>query len=119
MLDGRAAPFFGRTEEELHACANAALDAGDDFHLSVNGQDVGDLTPYRTTSPLFTFTFPEDNMFERAGPAWRSRCRAAYGVIIAPPSTPGRYEIVGTTTYEGEPSPSRGLSHRHGHAATR
>jgi len=100
-------PFFGRTEKELRACANAALDQATDFHLTVNGQDVGDLTPYRTTSPLFTFTFPEDNIFD-VPPGVAQSVSAAYGVIILPPSTPGRYEIVGTTTYEGEPEPFTG-----------
>ena len=56
-------PFFGRTEDELRACATAWLDSVTDYQASVNGQDVGDLDAYRSTSPLFTLTFPENNVF--------------------------------------------------------
>ena len=58
-------PWFGRTEEELRACANSGLDEeASELQASVNGHDVANLDAYRTTSPLFTVTFPEDNVID-------------------------------------------------------
>ena len=33
--------------------------------LNIDGQEVADLESYRTGSPLFTITFPEDNIVGR------------------------------------------------------
>ena len=63
-----------------------------DYQASVNGQDVGDLDAYRSSSPLFTLTFPENNLFG-AEPGVAQAVSAAYSFIIAPPP-PGEYEIV-------------------------
>ena len=63
--------------------------------LSVNGQDVADLDAYRTGSPLFTLTFPEDNLFG-VEPGVAQAVSEAYSFIIAPPP-PGEYEIVVST----------------------
>lgn len=96
-------PFFGRTEDELRACANATLDQATDYQATVNGQEVADLETYRTPSPLFTFTFPEDNIFGvEPGPA--QSVSVAYSFLIAPPP-PGEYEIAVSTMYVGEPEP--------------
>ena len=68
------------------------LDEGpSELRASVNGQDVADLDAYRTTSPLFTLTFPEDNV-DDVEPGVAHAVSASYSFIIAPPP-PGRYEI--------------------------
>ena len=90
-------PFFGRTEDELRACANAWLDKATDYQASINGHDVGDLEAYRSSSPLFTLTFPENNLFG-AEPVVAQAVSAAYSFIIAPPP-PGEYKIALTTRY--------------------
>jgi hypothetical protein len=97
-------PYFGRTEDELRACAIAALD-GDllDFQARINGHEVADLDTYQSVSPLFTITFAKGNRFE-VSPAVGQSVAAAYSFIIAPPP-PGEYEIVMSTTYVGEPQP--------------
>ena len=95
-------PFFGRSEDELRACATAWLDSATDYQASVNGQDVGDLDAYRSTSPLFTLTFPEDNVFG-ADPGVAQAVTAAYSFIIARPP-PGRYEIVLSSRAIGDPT---------------
>ena len=94
-------PFFGRTEEELQACASAALDDATNYQASVNGQDVPDLETYRTGSPLFTMTFPENNIFA-VEPGVAQSVSETYSFIIAPPP-PGEYEIVVSTMYVGDP----------------
>jgi hypothetical protein len=86
-----APPYFGRTEDELLACANAALDELPEYQARINGQQVADLDAYRTESPLFTLTFAEDNIFGvDAGVA--QSVSASYSLIIAPPP-PRQYEI--------------------------
>jgi hypothetical protein len=85
-------PYFGRDEEELGACAAVDADALTDLQASINGEEVPDLETYRTTSPLFPLTFPEDNIYGvPAGVALA--VFDAYTFIITPPP-PGEYEIV-------------------------
>jgi hypothetical protein len=94
-------PFFGRTEEELRTCAGAALDEATDYQASVNGEDVADLDAYRTASPLFTMTFPADNIFG-VEPGVAQSVSETYSLLIAPPP-PGEYEIVVSTMYIDDP----------------
>ena len=49
-------PFFGRTEEELRACATEHIDGVTDYQARVNGRMSPNLDAYRTASPLFTLT---------------------------------------------------------------
>jgi hypothetical protein len=85
-------PYFGRNEEELRACVTAALDDFSPFRVRINGQEVADLDDYRTTSPPFTLTFPENNVFD-VEPGVALAVAESYSFIIAPPP-PGEYEIV-------------------------
>ena len=100
-------PFFGRTEDELRACATAALDEliVELPDLTINGQDVdvGDLEAYRTSSPLFTLTFPENNFFG-VEPGVAQSVSEGYGFIIAPPP-PGEYEMGISVAVPGESEP--------------
>jgi hypothetical protein len=82
---------FGRTEDELRACAAEELDAITDFHANIDGQEVTDLVSYRIGSPLFTVTFPENNVFG-VEPGAAQAVTESYAFIIAPPP-PGEYEI--------------------------
>ena len=86
-------PYFGRTEEEMRACASTAFDEGvGDFQVIVDGQDVAaSLDAYRSTSPLFTMTFPADGIFGIRTVVGQS-VSEAISFIIAPPP-PGEYEI--------------------------
>ena len=56
-------PYFGRTEDELRECVTAVNEEIAESSVSINGQEVPDLDAYWTTSPLFTITAPEDNLF--------------------------------------------------------
>ena len=96
-------PWFGRTEDELRACASAAMDPYTDVHASINGQEVVDLGSYRLSSPLFTLTFPENNVFE-AEPGVAQSVADSYSFIIAPPP-PGEYEISTSAMHPDTPEP--------------
>lgn len=94
-------PFFGSNEEELRACAVAATDALVEVSVSINGEELPDVMSYRTVSPMFTMTLPQDNLF--GAPA--GVCQAvsdSYSMIIAPPA-PGEYEITVTNRFENPP----------------
>ena len=98
-------PYFGRDEDELRACATAALsDEVSDLQARVNGQEVADLEAYRTGSPMFTLTWPENNRFG-VEPGVAQSVSEAYNFIIAPPP-PGEYEIFTSVAYGGESFPS-------------
>jgi len=95
-------PPFGRTEEELRACATAALDEVTDYQARVNGADVVELDAYRIGSPLFTVNFPETNFFG-VEPGVAQAVSECYSFIIAPPP-PGEYEIAWTARFPGQPA---------------
>ncbi len=93
-------PFFGRDEAELRACAAAFTDTITVEEVSINGEAVSNIEAYRTSSPLFTMTFPEDNFF--GVPAGVALSVAdSYNIIIAPPP-PGEYEIIVSGAFVGE-----------------
>lgn len=94
-------PFFGRTEEELRACAAAATDETEELHATINGQELPDMASYRTSSPLFTLTLPENNLFG-VEPGIAHAVSENFSVIIAPPP-PGEYVIAGTLKLAGDP----------------
>ncbi len=99
-------PFFGRDEDELRACASAAVDEGvTEFPtLTINGQEVEiDLEQYRFSSPLFTLTFPENNFFG-VEPGVAQAVSDGYSFIIAPPP-PGEYEMTISAPIPGAPEP--------------
>lgn len=96
-------PFFGRTEEELRNCAAAVANEITDSEASINGDEVADLDAYRTASPLFTLTFPENNTFG-VEPGVAQAVSESYSFIIAPPPA-GSYEVITSTMYPGLPEP--------------
>jgi hypothetical protein len=94
-------PFFGRTEEELRACATADMDLVTYVSARVNGVDVANLDTYRTASPLFTLTFPDNNIFGvESGVA--QAVSEGFSFVIAPPP-PGSYEITWLVSYPDGP----------------
>ena len=97
-------PFFGRTEDELRACANASLDRDvTEFEARINGQAVADLEAYRIGSPLFTLTFPENNLFG-VEPGVAQAVSESYSFIILPPPL-GEYEITSKVRTAGQSEP--------------
>lgn len=99
-------PFFGRNEAELTECAIAATDALVEVTVTINGQEVPDVMSYRTVTPLFTLTFPEDNLL--GVPAGVANSVAdGYSIIVAPPD-PGEYVITVTNRFEDPPQTFEG-----------
>jgi hypothetical protein len=106
-------PFFGDNETDLRACAAAGFD---EFwptppSISVDGLTVASITRYRTQTPVFGYTLPEDNLF--GAPAGTTATKAiSDGIaVMLKPLSPGRHRIVisyespflpgpGSTTYE-------------------
>jgi hypothetical protein len=96
-------PYFGRTEDELRACASAGMDELTVFEARVNGQEVSDLDTYRTTSPMFTITVPRDNIVGLEAGVGQV-VSDSISFIIAPPP-PGEYEIFVSVTPPGNTEP--------------
>ena len=93
-------PFFGRNEAELRACAEAFTDTLMTPQVTINGEAVPNIEAYRTQSPLFTMTFPEDNFFG-VPPGVALSVSDSYNIIIAPPP-PSEYEITASAAFEEE-----------------
>jgi hypothetical protein len=85
-------PFFGRDEAELRACAEGWVDdLPGDLSLTVNGQELLTSEPPLVTTPLFTFNFPETNVYGvPAGVA--ASVASGYNVLLMPLPA-GEYEL--------------------------
>jgi hypothetical protein len=86
-------PYFGRDAAELEACAVGDGDASGaaGITLTINGQAVPDLDPYRATTPPFSQVVGVDNMYSL--PAGVNLAVGdGYQVILMPPP-PGEHEI--------------------------
>jgi len=90
-------PFFGRDEAELRRCAIEAVDKAegafdmDRMRLTVDGQDVPDLSAYRVTTPRFTLWLPEDNVL---GATSRVADSVADGYqVMLRPLSEGEHEV--------------------------
>jgi len=78
-----APPFFGRDEAELRACAAADVESVFDVSATVDGIAVEPMEDYRTSTPLFTFNFTENNIFE-AAPGVANAVGDGYQFIACP-----------------------------------
>jgi len=59
---------YGSTEEELRAFSAMVIDGVENLVCEIDGVPLENLEAYRVTSPgLFSFTIPEDNVFEYSG----------------------------------------------------
>jgi hypothetical protein len=106
-------PFFGDNEADLRECAAAGFD---EFwptspSITVDGAAVPDITRFRTQTPVFGYTLPEDNLL--GAPAGTTATKAiSDGIaVMLKPLSPGRHRVVisyespflpgpGTTTYD-------------------
>jgi hypothetical protein len=53
-----------KTESELRQCAHADQDTVTHLTLSIDGTNIENLTAFRTDSPLFNFTTPDNGIFD-------------------------------------------------------
>jgi hypothetical protein len=98
-------PFHGENEAELRACARDAMDLATVVEVSVDGVPVTDLrNNYRFESPLFTFTLPDNNLFQFWGleaPAGTTSLSVADGFyVMLAPLPPGPHTIYGRGVVE-------------------
>jgi hypothetical protein len=75
------------------------LDEVTTFQARVDGEDIADLAAYRTDSPMFSLTLPE-NHGSGVEPGVAQAVGEAYSFIVAPPP-PGEYVIEWSTRYPG------------------
>ena len=105
-------PFFGDNETDLRECAATGFD---EFwpsppSVTVDGATVPNITLFRTQTPVFGFTLPEDNLF--GAPAGTTATKAVSDgiAVMLKPLSAGQHRLVisyespflpgpGTTTY--------------------
>src|SRR4051812_4509681 len=56
-----------KTADQLAADAKANIDGVTALHAKIDGVDVPDLFTHRETSPVFSYTLPEDNIYDALG----------------------------------------------------
>jgi hypothetical protein len=88
-------PFFGSTEAELRECAAAGFEVAfsGPVSITVDGRAVPDLRSYRTQTPVFTYTLPEDNLYGL--PAGTTATAVSDGIfVMLSPLPVGEHEVV-------------------------
>ena len=83
-------PTF-RTETELRDCAQADQDTVSSLRLTIDGLNIENVTKYRTDSPLFNFTTPQNGLFG-LNSITSQGVSDGYFVMLKPLS-PGSHEI--------------------------
>jgi len=84
-------PFHGENEAELRACAASFIDATSGMFATIDGQPVRNLANYRTQSPLFDFSAPDNSVL---GPGPVSGQSVSDGVwVFLPPLSAGNHTI--------------------------
>ena len=106
-------PFFADNEADLRECAATGFDVfwPTPPSVTVDGAAVPDIMRFRTQTPLFSYTLPEDNLF--GAPAGTTATQAiSDGVaVMLKPFSPGPHRLVisyespflpglGSTTYD-------------------
>jgi hypothetical protein len=83
-------PFYGETYPELRACAESFVIQ--DLAVSVDGVPLKHLQDYISTSPLYTFTLPENNVLGL--PAGTAKSVARGLALMFTPFSPGKHTLV-------------------------
>jgi hypothetical protein len=89
-------PFFGETEAELRACAASGFVEffSGPMSVTVDGKGVPNLLGFRTQTPVFSFTLPEDNIFGFPGPITATKAVSDGIFVILKPLSEGRHRVV-------------------------
>jgi hypothetical protein len=80
-------PFHGSNEEELRACAKCFADhiVISSLQASLDDIPLEQLGDYRTASPLFTFDYPDENIFGIPdGPEKAKSVSDGYWILLRP-----------------------------------
>lgn len=81
-----------KTEEDLRKCAREDQNKVTSLRLSIDGLNTQNLTKYRTDSPLFNFTTPENGLFDLKSASTQA-VSDGYFVMLKPLS-PGSHELI-------------------------
>jgi hypothetical protein len=88
-------PFFGETEAELRECAATGFDSfGGTYSLTVDGVVVSDLASYRSQTPVFGYTLPEDNIYGLPAGTTASAALSDGVFVMLSPLSVGTHTIV-------------------------
>jgi hypothetical protein len=88
-------PFFGDNEADLRACAASGFDTfGGTSGLTVDGVPVANLASYRTQTPVFAYTLPEDNLFGLPAGTTASTALSDGIFVMLAPLPVGEHQIV-------------------------
>lgn len=79
-----------KTEDQLRSCAVNA-DSGGDPHVIVDGAKLQSMQTYKVQSPLFSFTFPKDNIF--GAPPGPTKSVSDGWYVMLQPLSPGKHTI--------------------------
>jgi len=88
-------PFFGADEAELTECATCWGDhiVPSSVEATLDGVPLGDLDSYRAVSPMFTFEYPEDDVFLiPGGPGTGESVSDGYWLML-PPLSAGEHTL--------------------------
>lgn len=89
-------PFYGGNEQELRACAHAFVPT--DMEASIDGVEIWNPSQYISTSPLYEFVVPEDNIL--GVPAGTTGESVSFGAfLMLAPLNPGKHTIHTHATY--------------------
>jgi len=87
-----ADPDTNFTVAQLREGAKAAVDAFTDIEVQVDGKPIDDIAAYRSTSPVFSSTLPDNNILQYFGCAdalagtYGPMVADGYALLLAPPS---------------------------------
>jgi len=90
-------PFFGATEAQLRACAASGFEefwGGSTVSITVDGVAIPELDRYRTQTPLFSYTLPEDNLYGLPAGTTATMAISDGNAVIVKPLAPGSHRIV-------------------------
>ncbi len=89
-------PFFGDTEAELRACAASGFEEffSGPMSVTVDGRAVPNLLSFRTQTPVFQYTLPEDNLYGLPGPITATKAVSDGIYVMLKPLSSGRHTLV-------------------------
>jgi hypothetical protein len=102
-------PDTNFTVDQLRAIAKSAVDAFTDIEVEVDGVPVSDVAAYRSTSPVFYSSLPDDNILQYFGctdappGVYGPMVADGYALLLAPPAV-GEHTIQITGLIVVDPS---------------
>jgi len=90
------------TEQEITKCAMAGNEYGK-ISATLDGKTIQNLNNYRTQSPFFNITVPENNVFNNMPGVWKAKTDGFF--LFLEPLSPGNHTLSTTTSVFNPLSP--------------